>query len=309
MKTKVIYFVCFFLFVAIISKGQPLRVESNGDIEFNVGWTGIQLENADGGAGYQTTFRPQQHWSGYIGLPNCYWKHIRSHQIWANGVLLQSDAKIKKNIVSLDHALEKITKLQGKKYDLDIEKISGKSADNIDASLINKSKNKFGFIAQDLKLVFPELVEYNENTDMHSIDYFGLIPILTEAIKEQQTQIEDLKAQINTCCNKNSLDATKSTQKSSSKGDIQETGAKLYQNTPNPFSDNTTISMLIPKEVTSATLYVYDMQGAQKKSIPVNSRGNTSVTISGGEFEAGMYMYTLIADGKEVDTKRMILTE
>ena len=67
--------------------------------------------------------------------------------------------------------------------------------------------------------------------------------------------------------------------------------------------------MLIPEEVTSATLYVYDMQGAQKKSITINERGNTSVTISGGEFIAGMYMYTLLADGKEVDTKRMILTE
>jgi hypothetical protein len=90
---------------------------------------------------------------------------------------------------------------------------------------------------------------------------------------------------------------------------MPETGAQLFQNTPNPFTQNTTINMLIPDEVAKATLYVYDMQGTQKKSITINERGNTSVTISGGEFEAGMYMYTLIADGKAIDTKQMILTK
>ena len=90
---------------------------------------------------------------------------------------------------------------------------------------------------------------------------------------------------------------------------MPEKGVQLFQNTPNPFTQNTTIAMLIPDEVANATLYVYDMQGTQKKSIPVNSRGNTSVTISGGEFIAGMYMYTLIADGKAIDTKQMILTK
>ena len=32
-------------------------------------------------------------------------------------------------------------------------------------------------------------------------------------------------------------------------------------------------------------------------------------TINGSELQPGLYIYTLVADGKEVDTKRMILTE
>jgi len=48
------------------------------------------------------------------------------------------------------------------------------------------------------------------------------------------------------------------------------------------------------------------MQGAQVKSYTITNRGNTSVTIDGYTLEAGMYLYTLIADGKEVDTKKMI---
>jgi hypothetical protein len=51
------------------------------------------------------------------------------------------------------------------------------------------------------------------------------------------------------------------------------------------------------------------MQGEQIKQIAVNERENTTVTIEGHSLKAGMYLYTLIADGKEVDTKRLILTE
>jgi hypothetical protein len=51
------------------------------------------------------------------------------------------------------------------------------------------------------------------------------------------------------------------------------------------------------------------MQGKQISHYPVYERGNGSITITGGTLEPGMYMYALIADGKEVDTKRMILTE
>jgi hypothetical protein len=51
------------------------------------------------------------------------------------------------------------------------------------------------------------------------------------------------------------------------------------------------------------------MQGEQIKYIAVNERGSTSVTIEGHTLKAGMYLYTLIADGKEVDTKKMIITK
>ena len=45
-----------------------------------------------------------------------------------------------------------------------------------------------------------------------------------------------------------------------------------------------------------------------RKSIQTFS-GDGSETISGSQFSAGIYLYALIADGKEVDVKRMILTE
>ena len=52
------------------------------------------------------------------------------------------------------------------------------------------------------------------------------------------------------------------------------------------------------------------MQGKQIKNFNIApSFGYSSLTIQGGSMNAGMYMYTLIANGKEVDTKKMILTE
>ena len=51
------------------------------------------------------------------------------------------------------------------------------------------------------------------------------------------------------------------------------------------------------------------MTGSLLKTIPVNQRGEGSVTINGNEFKAGMYLYSLVDDGKIVDTKQMLLTQ
>ena len=83
--------------------------------------------------------------------------------------------------------------------------------------------------------------------------------------------------------------------------------ATLAQNVPIPFGTTTRIGIFLPQTVSNARLYVYNMQGAQIRSFNINDRGNTHVTIEGYSLEAGMYLYTLVADGKEVDTKKMIL--
>ena len=70
----------------------------------------------------------------------------------------------------------------------------------------------------------------------------------------------------------------------------------------------TKIEYSLNEDVQSAMLNIYDMNGTQPKSIPLHLKGYSNITVSGGEFKAGMYMYSLIADGKIIDTKRMILT-
>lgn len=58
-----------------------------------------------------------------------------------------------------------------------------------------------------------------------------------------------------------------------------------------------------------ADIYIYNMQGSQIRKIEITDRGESSIILQGSELSAGMYIYALIADGKEIDSKRMILTK
>jgi len=51
------------------------------------------------------------------------------------------------------------------------------------------------------------------------------------------------------------------------------------------------------------------MQGHQIDSHEIYQTGSGNISISGNTMQAGMYLYTLIVDKQEVDTKKMILTE
>ena len=82
---------------------------------------------------------------------------------------------------------------------------------------------------------------------------------------------------------------------------------KLYQNAPNPFSERTTIYYELSETVKTADIYIFNMQGSIVKKIAADRSGR--IEIQGSELQAGMYLYSLVADGKEVDTKRMILTK
>ena len=78
---------------------------------------------------------------------------------------------------------------------------------------------------------------------------------------------------------------------------------------PNPFNTATTIGFSLPASTITASVYVYNMNGVQLKSYPIDQRGKGNITIQGSEFREGMFLYALIADGKVIDTKRMILTK
>jgi hypothetical protein len=51
------------------------------------------------------------------------------------------------------------------------------------------------------------------------------------------------------------------------------------------------------------------MQGKLIKTYSLTTKGDGTVEINASELQPGMYMYSLITGGKEVDTKKMILTE
>lgn len=131
--------------------------------------------------------------------------------------------------------------------------------------------------------------------------------IVTDLQKQLNEANTNLQQQINDCCTKGS------TQKTTGQNSTDENNANaealLYQNTPNPFSRETQIKCFIPANAMVSDVFIYDMQGKQLMKIQINGKGEETITIQSSELIAGMYMYTLIIDGKEIDTKKMILTD
>ena len=116
---------------------------------------------------------------------------------------------------------------------------------------------------------------------------------LSAEVQEQREQIQLLLAQLDS---KNEKVADVNSQ------------AILFQNTPNPFDSESQIKMDLPDNVGMVSVMIYNLEGKQMKNIHVANRGDVTVKISGNELAAGMYLYSLIVDGKVVDTKRMVLT-
>ena len=83
----------------------------------------------------------------------------------------------------------------------------------------------------------------------------------------------------------------------------------MFQNTPNPFTAETVIEFEISEQMQTAFMLIFDMQGTLKKTIPLSQKGKGQITINGKELTPGMYLYSLIVNEQEVDTKRMILME
>jgi hypothetical protein len=115
-----------------------------------------------------------------------------SGNVYCSGSYQPSDEKLKENIQPLQNGLDKVMKLDVKTYNF-------KTAEFPELNLPADRQN--GFTAQNLESVFPELVRLNpakkeQPVEFKAVNYTGLIPVLTEAIQEQQKIIDQLKERI-----------------------------------------------------------------------------------------------------------------
>jgi len=273
----------------------------------------------------------------FIGKSTNWCNHVWSTTIDVSdftytNIYHNSDKRLKSNIKGLANTLPLIKKMKSYSYNFNQEFV--KTHNKADTAILNKQQ--FGFIAQELKDILPELVVTDDSTGYLKVDYVSMIPIIVEAIKEQSktidslknnaSSIDSLKAQITTltnlvadvqnCCNSKGTSKTKAyveseteTSIATTQSNTQTSAAKLYQNAPNPFKESTTIKLEISETVGSAMVCIYDLTGRQLKCISATGRGTTSVQIFANELSAGLYHYALITDGSLIDTKTMVLTE
>jgi len=136
-------------------------------------------------------------WGGYFNA-----------DLYCAGTFYGSDRRLKRDIEPINDALTAINNLEPVSYFYDTETYPGIGLD--------ENRKSFGFIAQELETIFPEMVKekllvLNSNrerkagvnsereTDLFKVvNYTLLVPILTQAIKEQQTIIEEQDSKIET---------------------------------------------------------------------------------------------------------------
>jgi hypothetical protein len=222
--------------------------------------------------------------------------------IRSTAALVVSDARYKKDVANIPNPLDVVSKLRGTTYQF--------RTDSENATFDFTEGLQSGFIAQEIEQVLPHTV-FTDDQGYKSVNYVAVVPYLVEAIKELRTLNEDvvaknadLQAQIDALRNGDA----------SGKGaagslDGASVPAELFQNVPNPFSNMTEIRYSLPETVRAASLLVFDMNGKQLRSLDIAGRGLGSVRIAANELSSGMYLYTLLADGKEIGTRRMIITE
>jgi len=222
------------------------------------------------------------------------------------GMWMASDRKLKRNIKPIRSAIETVQQLSGVTYNYNTD---------VRPELRLSDELQYGFIAQEVEKVIPELVRpaitpTGEEDDYVVMNYDGIIPVLTEAIKEQQEIIDDQQAVINRLLERlNDVE---------SKLDIRDNEApnqtpsgpfgeiKLNQNRPNPADGMTIIDYTIPAEIAQAQLVIFDVTGAEVNRFEVRS-GFGSVEINAGELAAGTYIYTIEVEGQSVARRKMVI--
>lgn len=113
------------------------------------------------------------------------------------GWFTASDRRLKSNIVPITGALEKLSLLQGTHYTITTP------SQQLGGELQFKKREQYGVIAQDLQKVFPEMVSekaiFNNSGDdtmYKTVDYIQLVPVMIEAIKELNAEVDQLKKEL-----------------------------------------------------------------------------------------------------------------
>lgn len=193
MKKILLLSACLFVFANLFSQ---IKVNSNGFVGINNTSPAYRLDvigtlkvknnnNSITFDGYELL--PNE---GTISLGNSSkpWNNfVCSYPLFYSSPVIVSDRNFKTNITSFSRVMDKVSILNPVQYKL-------KSDLPIPVSKINTTF-QYGFIAQEVQEVFPEIVTQMEDGSL-GIRYTELIPVLVQALKEQQEEIAELKQRV-----------------------------------------------------------------------------------------------------------------
>jgi len=243
-----------------------------------------------------------------------------------------SDGRFKKNIQENVPGLEFINQLRPVTYTLDltgmnkfirpnpsqVKSARSGTASAIESEAIDQGEKVIhtGFLAQDVEAAAKKLnytfsgVDAPKNSnDVYGLRYSEFVMPLVKAVQQLSHKNDSLQQVVNSL--QSQIDDIRTQLSSLKTGNTYQAAgnaAVLNQNAPNPFNDNTLIGYYLPPTTGNAQILITDLSGRSIKTIALN-KGAGQVSIPGGSLASGTYIYTLIADGKIVDSKKMILTK
>lgn len=210
--------------------------------------------------------------------------------------------------------------------------------DTLNAYDINLEKGThYGLISQQVQQVFPSMVksfiqpeQYDssgnviiQQKNILALNYSEFIPLLIAGYKHQSTINDSLRQNIQTlqsrldsliiavanCCNAPMLNQNPNGNEKSIELENTPPAIILNQNDPNPFAENTTITWSIPpqgNQTFNAMLVFYNTDGRILKTVKINETGNGTLLVYGSKLSTGIYSYSLVVNGKTIETKRMM---
>jgi|WetSurSiteA1Bulk_404760.scaffolds.fasta_scaffold00080_2 hypothetical protein len=199
MKKTILFFVpCFVIATSsLLAQTNSIKVSSSGKVGINLANPTYQLDISGtvrmASGGYSILFSGSSYYPNLgsisLGTSSYYWYQLyATTAFFTNQPVIMSDEKFKTNVSDLSLMKDKLRLLRPVSYNL---KSDAKEI-NTDPSIVSF---QYGFVAQELQKVFPEMVSQREDGVL-GIRYTELIPVLVQAIKEQQEEIDALGKRI-----------------------------------------------------------------------------------------------------------------
>ncbi|CAN5450052.1 hypothetical protein BH11BAC2_BH11BAC2_00650 [soil metagenome] len=229
-----------------------------------------------------------------------------------NGTYITSDMKFKQNVTDAQNVSAIIDALQPKTYTFDSVNYPG----------INlPSGVHYGLFAQDVESILPGLVKRTRQpeaydstgaiitpgVDYKALNYIELVPILLAEIKTQKHNMDSVMAVLSTLLASPVNNSGNKIGNPNQKIELSNNqGIILNQNDPNPFAESTQITYYITENIKEAKIMFSDNNGRVLRSAKIETFGEGTLEVYASDLSSGIYTYTLICDGKVIDSKKMV---
>jgi len=265
----------------------------------------------------------------------------------SNGIFYTSDAQFKTNIDTLTNALGIIQQLQPKSFFFDTANtVNMRFSQQKQYGFIAQDVEQFLPELVEMKTKPAEYDSLGNllftSATFKTLNYNAFFALLTRATQQQNDTIDVLKNELQTqktntdslanelatlkqqftqmknclqpllnfLCGNNNISKIENLEDVMNIINVELSNGDaivLEQNVPNPFNENTSIKYYIPENINYAQIIFTDMQGRIIKTVDINQTGHGQLKVYATNLSQGIYQYSILVDGKVIDTKKMVV--